>query len=150
MNRRLRAGIVLSIGIAVASATALFAAIPNQTPEQLLKNADVIVVGTVQEIHAQRTTDELWDRQTGTVLFLVEQVEKGDKIGPGDQMNIGFWTTDWVGPEGKQPPHGNGHYLPKPDPAAKVRVFVQIKEDGSYEALLPNGFVSLSAKKPTK
>lgn len=150
MNRRLRAGIVLSIGIAVASATALFAAIPNQTPEQLQKNADVIVVGTVQEIHAQRTTDELWDRQKGTVLFLVEQAEKGDKIGSGDQMNIGFWTTHWVGPEGKQPTHGNGHYLPKPDPVAKVRVFVQVKEDGGYEALLPNGFVSLSAKKPTK
>jgi hypothetical protein len=150
MNRNLLAGTVLSLGLAVVSASALFAAIPNQTPEQLQKNADLIVVGTVQEIHAQRTTDELWDRQTGTVLFLVEQVEKGDKIGPGDQMNIGFWTTDWVGPEGQQPPHGNGHYLPKPDPKAKVRVFVQIKEGGSYEAALPNGFAPLAAKKPSK
>ena len=41
---------------------------------------------------------------------------------------IGFWTQHWVGPEGAQiPPHGSGHYVPKADPDAKVRVFVKIK-----------------------
>lgn len=151
MNRNLLAGTVLSLCLAVASATALYAAIPNQTPEQLQKNADLIVVGTIQEIHARRTTDELWDDQVGTVLFLVEKVEKGEKVGPGDQLKIGFWTKNWVGPEGAQiPPHGSGHYVPKADPDAKVRVFVKIKDDGSYEAVLPNGFAPLSTKKPAK
>ena len=144
MNRRLRSRIVLTFCLAIAGATGAFAAIPNRTPEQLQQDADVIVVGTVQEIRAQRTTDELWHDQTGTVLFLIEKVEKGDKVQLGDQMKIGFWTKRWVGPPGQVPPHGNGHRLPKSDPKAKVRVFVQRKEDGSYEAILPNGFAELS------
>ena len=146
MFRRLRCGALLSLGMAVVSATALFAAIPNRTPEQLQKDADVIVVGTVQEIHARRTTDELWDRQEGTVLFLVDKVEKekdGLKIEAGDQLNVGFWTMRWVGPRDEVPPYGAGHHLPKPDPQAKVRVFVQIEDDGTYKAVLPNGFAPL-------
>lgn len=148
---RLSTVTVLTLGLAVASATALLAAIPNQSPEQLQKNADLIAVGTVQEIDAEKTTDELWERQTGTVLFLVEKTEKGEKVAPGDQMKIGFWTQRWVGPKGVPvPTYGNGHDLPKPDPKAKVRVFVKIKEDGSYEALLPNGFAAIATAKPTK
>ncbi|HEV7279920.1 MAG TPA: hypothetical protein VGN57_06860 [Pirellulaceae bacterium] len=145
MTRFLRARTMLFLGLAVAFATAAFAEIASRTPEQLQKAADVIVVGTVQEIHAQRTMDELWDDQVGTVLFLVEKVEKGDKVGPGDQMKIDFWTKRWVGPKGaNMPTYGSGHFLPKADPQAKVRAFVQIKEDGSYHAILPNGFNELS------
>lgn len=146
MNRNLRSGIVLSVGLAIAGATAAFAAIPNRTPEQMQKDADLIVVGTVQEIDARRTTDELWNDQVGTVLFLVDKVEKGEKIGAGDQLKIGFWTKTWVGPEGASvPPHGAGHIVPKPSPDAKVRVYIDVKEDGTYEAILPNGFAPLTA-----
>lgn len=139
--------------VSAITAAALFAAIPNRTPEQLQERSDVIVVGTVHEIHAQRTTDELWDNQKGTVLFHVEKVEKakeGQKIEAGDQLRIGFWTMRWVGPREDAPTYGAGHYLPKPDPTAKVRAYIGIKDDGTYEAILPNGLVPLNAEKPAK
>lgn len=149
MARRLFSIAVLSFGLTLASTA--FAEIANQTPEQLQKRSDLIVVGTVQEIQARRTTDELWDDQTGVVLFLVEKVDKGEKIAPGDQLKIAFWTKRWVGPkDANTPTYGSGHRLPKADPKAKVRVFVEIKEDGSYHALLPNGFNELSSTKASR
>ena len=149
MTRRSRFRAAFCLVFAVAATTA-FAEIANRSPEELRNDADIIVVGTVQEIHAQRTTDELWDDQVGKVLFLVEKLEKGRGVRPGDQLKIGFWTKHWVGPSADTPPYGSGHHVPKPDPKAKIRVFIEIKDDGSYEVLLPNGFEELSPTKAAK
>jgi hypothetical protein len=132
---------VLALGWAASQARA---EVPMVSPEELQKNADVIVTGKVQAVHALEWRSPS-DRDYLDIVFLValsvEKVEKGEGIKAGDPLFVRSWMLkkrpkDWVGPSG----HGTA-----PGPGAQVRVFLQGKKDGWYVPLLPNGIEALDS-----
>ncbi len=131
---------LLAVVVAIF-ATASLAAVPDQNPEQLRKNATHIVTGKVTAIYARERLEKNFRDTDGVVEVAVAGIEKGDGVEPGDAVYARFQTRRWVG---KGPPtqtFGSGHAVPKQD--AEVRVYLRRKA-GGYDALLPNGFEPLA------
>jgi hypothetical protein len=131
---------------AMACMAIAHADIPLQSKEELRAEATHIALGTVTAIYTEETKDAQWLKTSGVVEVRVNKLEKGDKIGTGDSVYARFWKEAWIG-KGDPPPFGPGHHLPKKGDA--VRVYLK-KNNGGYDALLPNGFESIPKSTDSK
>ena len=138
--KRIRAVLLLITLLSLAALA--YAAIPNQTPEQLQANATDIVVGQVQAIYTKQTVSDQWRSSKGVVELLVDAIEKGESFHKGQIIYVRFWTQAWIG-DGHPPPYGTGHELPEEGDV--VRAYVKPSK-GGLEALLPNGFQIVRTK----
>jgi hypothetical protein len=133
------------IGLVVALIGFCRAEIAPRKVEEMQSDATHIVLGEVKWIGTNATRDTNWERSTRVVEIRVTAVEKGERVAVGDAIYGRVWNDHWIG-QGSAPPHGSGHWVPKPGDT--VRAYLEAK-DGGYDVLLPNGIVVLkAAKKP--
>ena len=132
--------------VAIVFFATVQAAIPNRSKEQLHADATHISIGTVTAIYTEEVKEGQWSKTSGVVEIHVSKLEKGDKIEVGDSVYARFWNEAWIG-KGDPPPFGSGHHLPKK--CDTVRVYLK-KANGRYDALLPNGFETITNSPESK
>jgi hypothetical protein len=70
------------------------------TREDLASRAEVIVHGTVESISIARDVTNRFDERSFTAILLVDRVERGDGVEPGDRVAIeycGYAPLPWQG-----------------------------------------------------
>lgn len=136
-----------SILVVIGGVIAVRAEIVPRSPDELREGASHIATGKVRLIATEVVRDSNWERTAGVVEIQVTRLEKGEGIEAGDCVYARFWREAWIG-KGNPPPFGSGHRLPRK--GDMVRAFLN-KNDGGYDALLPNGFEILpKATNPPK
>ena len=122
--------------------TALQAEVPNQSPENLKKNATHIVTGKVLKMTEKSTKSANYDDIAGFCEITVTALEKGEGIETGKLVKARYSKRYWIG-KGDPPPGSSGHRgLPKKDET--VRVYLSKAKDGGYDVILPNGFEKMT------
>ncbi len=124
-----------SIVVALACA-GLRADVPPLGVDELKQQATHVVVGKLTTVYRSAKTGDDFVRTSGIAEIVVEKVEKGGGPKVGEVTFVRFWNQHWVG-KGMVPPHSPGHHVPAE--GAVVRAYLKRGQDGSYEALLPNG-----------
>jgi len=128
--------ILITLGL-IASAATLWAEIPPLAPDELLAEADMVVVGTV-------TGNSSWPKLKGIqsvdtiykITVEVESVEKGAPELVGKKVTFQAWQTKkrppgWVGP-------GGIWKAGQAVKGAKVKIYASGTEE-SANVLQPNG-----------
>lgn len=126
----------LSFLLFFALFSASWAALPPQSPEDLLGNSSDVVVGTVVEVRTWTERVKYGRDNFSVALVRIESVEKG-KLQPGVLIEAHFRQTEsrskgWAGPQGQN------EILEKGE---RARLYLQ-KVDGVYKLLEPNGWVT--------
>ena len=122
----------------------VLAEVPNQSPEQLKKNAHNIVVGQVQAIYRSSERDANHEHIDSVAEIRVTAVEKGTAFQPGDLVYARFWNRNWLG--AGSPPPGSGGHRGAPKKGESARVYLERGEDQGNNVLLPNGFQVVPAQ----
>ena len=119
----------------------LRAAVPNQSVENLQKNATHIVVGKVTKIGHDTTTSGNYEETKYVAEISVTSVEKGEGIIVNEVIKVRYGQRKWIG-AGSPPPGSNGHRgLPKKD--GTNRVYLKKVKGRGYDVEFPNGFESI-------
>ena len=111
------------------------AALPPLSPQQLHRNAELIIVGKAASVKASSDGKEDY---TNWIVDLDAKVEAVEKAVPADMtetISVNCWRlksrpSGWVGP--------SGHYS-IPAKAARFRMWLRKNEAGTWEPLKPNG-----------
>ena len=124
------------------------AEVPPRKADELKADAKLIVTGKVRRVKRTRSSNrEGVVKRNYAITVDVIEVEKGSVANNKRQVIArGFRVTKtpsgWAGP--------SGHYrgpnqtrLSVLKTGSKVRLFLTVKENGTYEILLPNGFEPL-------
>lgn len=121
----------------------LRAEVPVLSPEELKQQATHIVVGKLTTVYRSVKTGDDFERTSGIAEIVVEKIEKGGGPKVGEVTFVRFWNQHWVG-KGRVPPHSAGHHVPAE--GAVVRAYLKRGQDGTYEALLPNGLAVVAER----
>jgi hypothetical protein len=119
---------------------ACLAAIPDLSPDALRTAATHVFSGEVLRIYsAVEQTSPEWETTYLLAEIEVAKSEKGEH--EGKLAYVRFQTRRYTGP-GQEPPGDYGH-RGAPEVGDVVRVFVNQAEDGGFDVLAPNGFVTV-------
>ncbi len=109
------------------------------TREDLASRAEVIVHGTVESISIVRDVTNLFDERSFTAILLVDRVERGEGVAPGDRLTIEYWRRQPLveGASGSV-----GGYAPLPWQGGEAWVFARrdVEDPSQFIPLLPNGW----------
>ena len=117
------------------------AALPPLSPDELQRRAEVVVVGTVNEVTV--TATETKSQFSNWIVKIDATVERADKgstaIQMGKTLRVECWSLKqrpygWVGP--------SGHYN-IPAKGARFRMWLTRNEAGNWSPLTPNGIILL-------
>ncbi len=110
------------------------------TQEDLASRAAVIVHGTVESITIVRDVTNFFDERSFTAVLLVDRVERGEGLSPGDRVNVEYWRRQPLveGSSGSV-----GGYAPLPWEGSTAWLFARrdTEAPGALAPLLPNGWV---------
>jgi hypothetical protein len=125
----------------MALTTVLRAEVPDQSLEDLKKQATHIVTGKVEKVTETSTKSANTEDIKGECEVTVSTCEKGEGIETGKVVKARYERSPWIG-KGPTPPRSEGQRgIPKKGEA--VRVYLSKAKDGGYDALFPNGFEQL-------
>ena len=117
------------------------AALPPLSPDELQRRAEVVVVGTVNEVTVTATqTKSQFSNWIVKIDATVERADKGSTaIQMGKTLRVECWSLKqrpygWVGP--------SGHYN-IPAKGARFRMWLTRNEAGNWSPLTPNGIILL-------
>ncbi|MDA7681198.1 hypothetical protein N8603_02305 [Verrucomicrobiales bacterium] len=128
--------------VLIVSSFALFGAIAPMTPMDLEKNSDLIITGKVIGMTSKITKSKV-EKAFGIhrdkifkVTIKITKILKGKGVKLGQNINIGAWQ-----PRVRIPPYPGpqGNQL-IPNKSDFVKVYLYVKSENNYTALLPNGF----------
>jgi hypothetical protein len=110
------------------------------TREDLAARAEVIVHGTVESISIVRDVTNQFDERSFSAMLLVDRVERGEGIAPGDRVTVEYWRRRPLA-EGVR--DAVGGYAPLPWQGDSAWVFARrdAENSGPLMPLLPNGWV---------
>jgi hypothetical protein len=109
------------------------------TREDLAARAEVIAYGTVEAISIVRDITNHFDERSFTAILIVDRVERGEGVAPGDRLTIDYWRRQ---PLVEDASESVGGYAPLPWQGEKAWVFAR-RDVGNPERLtplLPNGW----------
>lgn len=78
------------------------------SPAEMTKLATHVVVGKVKAIYSYETKGAQWHTWHTVAEVVVDRVEKGKDLQPGQLVYVRYWQRAWISPE-RQPPGTNGH-----------------------------------------
>ncbi|MGA1057707.1 MAG: hypothetical protein ACO3Y3_08420 [Phycisphaerales bacterium] len=109
------------------------------TREDLASRAEVIVHGTVESISIVRDVTNRFDERSFTAILLVDRVERGDGVAPGDRVAIEYWRRQ---PLVEGASDSVGGYAPLPWQGETAWVFARgdVENPERLIPLLPNGW----------
>lgn len=109
------------------------------TREDLASRAEVIVHGTVESIAVERDLNNLFDERSFTAILLVDRVERGEGIAPGDRLSVEYWRRQ---PLAEGASDSVGGYWPLPWKGDETWVFARrdVENPSRLTPLLPNGW----------
>lgn len=110
--------------------------VPRASEQELEKRASHIVAGKLRTVYRSVSRDQQYETTDGLAELMIDGVEKGDGLKPGEVVFARFWNQHWIG-KGLPPPGSTGHYVPKP--GSQVRAYLERAKDGTFEVILPNG-----------
>ena len=108
--------------------------------EALAERAEVIVHGTVESISIVRDVTNRFDERSFTAVLLVDRVERGEGIAPGDRLTIEYWRRQ---PLVDVVSDSVGGYVPLPWKGDSAWLFArrEVDETSRLIPLLPNGWI---------
>ncbi|MEW4490815.1 hypothetical protein AB1L42_22225 [Thalassoglobus sp. JC818] len=121
------------------------AEVPFLSADELKSDSSHIVVGKVQAVYSTSEERKNWQETSSVAEIMVSAVEKGHDINVGDTVYAHYWNKKWIG-DGEPEPHSGGHR--SVSKGEVVRAHLELK-NGTYEVLLPNGFVSVKPDEET-
>ncbi len=132
--------------LAFSATTPVLAAKALTPKAQLEKAATHVVVGKVGSISSTTNLDAQYATTTYTAQIVINRVEKGDGLKPGDVVEVRYLTRGWQG-SGSPPPFDSGH-SPRPKQNDAVRAYLVNQgyngagytTDGHYDVYYKNGF----------
>ena len=109
------------------------------TREDLASRAEVIVHGTVESISIVRDVTNRFDERSFTAILLVDRVERGEGVAPGDRLTIEYWRRQ---PLVEGASESVGGYSPLPWQGGEAWVFARrdVEDPSRLTPLLPNGW----------
>ncbi len=109
------------------------------TREALAERAEVIVHGTVESISIVRDVTNRFDERSFSAIVLVDRVERGEGIAPGDRLTIEYWRRQ---PLVESASDSVGGYSPLPWKDSEAWVFARrvVEDPARLTPLLPNGW----------
>lgn len=109
------------------------------TREDLASRAEVIVHGTVESISIVRDVTNRFDERSFTAILLVDRVERGEGVAPGDRLTIEYWRRQ---PLVEGASESVGGYSPLPWQGGETWVFARrdVEDPSRLTPLLPNGW----------
>jgi hypothetical protein len=127
----------VTVGITICQG----AKIPRSN-EEMMKQAQGVFVGTVQEVTSEEKDGETHGKgkeviTTYTSKILIAEVKKGKDLRVGQEIEVQTIQKRWVG-EGTPPPGHGGHHL-KPEKGQEVLVFFKLLKEGTKLALFQDG-----------
>jgi hypothetical protein len=110
------------------------------TPESLASRAEVIVHGTVESISIVRDVTNLFDERSFTAILVVDRVERGEGLAPGDRLTIDYWRRRPLVADASD---SVGGYAPIPWQGGSAWVFARRDAEAPERLtpLLPNGWI---------
>ena len=130
----------LVAGLLLAFAGLAVAEVPNQTLRQLEEGSTHIFTGELRAVYRSVKRGEQFEDTRALAEVLIDKVEKGGGLRPGQAVFLRFWNQEWIG-QGPPPPSSGGHHIPAE--GTRVRAYVERVKDGTLEVLLPNGLTAL-------
>jgi hypothetical protein len=132
--------------VTVSGATAVFAAKALTPKAQLEKAATHVVVGKVRSISFTTNLDARFLTTTYAAVIAISDVEKGERLKPGDIVEVRYISRAWRGSD-SPPPFDSGH-SPRPKENDTVRAYLVNQgyngagytTDGHYDVYYKNGF----------
>ena len=129
----------------LALVSAVWAAAPQWTPEQLREKSTHIVTGKADAIYERTEKKSDWEYTYYIVEIRLEDSEKGEGIEKGDLLYARYWHRDWIG-DGHVPTSGMGHGG-RPAEGDSFRAYLtrdaQNNKNGIFIVVGPNGFEKL-------
>lgn len=107
--------------------------------EGLAARAEIIVHGTVESISIVRDVTNRFDERSFTATLLVDRVERGEGVSPGDRLTIEYWRRQ---PLVEVASDSVGGHAPIPWQGDQAWVFARRDADdpNRFTPLLPNGW----------
>jgi hypothetical protein len=132
----------ISLCFLLMPGAAATAAVAPRSPEELEREATLIVTGTVVEVTSKTGKSEI-ERAPGLHrdrVFLVRvkviSVAKGSGVKTGDEIIISAWQPVCRIPA-LPGPQGYGFI---PEPGGRIKAYLKPKGEGMFQPILPNGW----------
>lgn len=105
--------------------------------EELAARATIVVHGTVESIDIERVLNNLYDDRSYEAVLLLDRVERGEELEPGDRVRVRYWRRAALDPSAASSVAG---FLPLPQVGTEAWLFATSNDDGTQTPILPNGW----------
>jgi hypothetical protein len=139
MIRFMLASLVFGVGLVLIGEVAT-AEVPDRSAEDMEGAASDVFIGKLRALYRSVRRAEQYEETSGLAEIVVDKVEKGDGVKPGQVVFARYWNRQWIG-RGNPPPGSRGHR--NPPEGTLVRAYVTRGDDGTFEAMLPNGLLEI-------
>lgn len=143
-----RAALTSAPGLILLLVSAAAAEIPDLSAEQLERQAESIITGTLVHTYHRKETKGDYEYTHSLAEIVVDGVRKGQDIEAGDRVYVRYWRKRFVG--NGRPETGHFGHRGVPNEGTHVLLFLEGDRADGFDVLSPNGIAALPTGTPRR